>query len=436
MHRPTLPTNLPGRPRTVLVLTVLLIAAVLPSSASAVAPNAVVVWDEHALDALANGPTASPPGAGQAPPVHALHMAMVEAAMYDAANSIDRGHEPYLDGLPAAQASASVDAAVATAAHHVLTDLVPSLPDAIDTRLNGLYADYLDGIPAGASKDAGIAAGAEAASAMLADRVGDGRFGSFRFSVGEEPGQWRPTSGANDPNGWVARVRPFAMNSTSHFRTEGPPALTSEQYTKEYNEVKALGAAGTASTRTTDQTALGTFYVESPVLVFHRTLRALATREGLSTVDSARLFGMVSLATGDAAIGCWDNKEHWSFWRPITAIRLGDSDGNPDTVGDSDWSSHVAAPPYADMPSGYNCLTGATVSAARAFFGTDRMSFTVHSNATNADRPYDRWSDVLDDTIDSRIYIGLHFRSADVAGAWLGRKAAEWVAKHELEPVN
>ncbi len=362
-------------------------------------------------------------------------MAMVQGAVYDAVNAIDGGYEPYLKGLPAAPASASVDAAVATAAHDVLVNLVPSLPAGIDARLDTLYADFLAGIPAGASKNAGVAAGAAAAAAMLAERAGDGRFGAFRFSTGTDPGDWRPTSGVNDPSGWIARVRPFVMRSTGQFRTEGPAPLTSEEYAAEYNEVKALGSANSTQ-RTAAQTALGNFYIELPVLLFHRTLRTIATDRGLSTVDTARLFGQVSLSVANSAIGCWDDKEHWSFWRPVTAIQLGDTDGNPATTRDLNWAPAVANPPYPEQPSGYNCLTGATVNAARAFFGRDRMPFTVHSNLANADRTYGRWSDVLRDTINSRIYIGLHFRSADEDGAWLGRKAAQWVAKHEFKPVD
>ena len=225
------------------------------------------------------------------------------------------------------------------------------------------------------------------------------------------------------------------MTSTGQFRTEGPPALGSAQYAEEYAEARALGAA-TNSQRTPAQTELGLFYLESPVTLFHRTLRAEALEQGLSTVATARLFGMVSLSMADATIGCWDDKEHWSFWRPVTAIRLADTDGNPATEADPNWTPLVGSPPYPDHPSGYNCLTAGAMYAASAFFGTDRMSFTVHSTLTGTDRSYTRWSRVVDDTIDSRIYIGLHFRTADVAGAWIGRKAAQWVARHEFVPVK
>ena len=139
---------------------------------------------------------------------------------------------------------------------------------------------------------------------------------------------------------------------------------------------------------------------------------------------------MMNFAAADAGINCWDEKVFWAFWRPITAIRLADTDGNPNTTADTGWLPLIPTPPYSDHTSGYNCLSAAFVHSAKAFFGTDRVRFTVHSNATNADRSYRRLTDPIKDTIDARVWVGLHFRAADVDGARLGKEVACWVDDH------
>jgi hypothetical protein len=199
---------------------------------------------------------------------------------------------------------------------------------------------------------AGIRAGRTAAKAMLARRANDGRYGSFTFAVGSQPGQWRPTPPANlnDPFAWVANVKPFLVTSGTQFRSKGPHALTSEAYAREYNEVKALGGNGTTTpstrTPTPEQLALARFYVVNPVELYNRTLRDIARREGLPVAAQARLLATVNMAGADSIITCWADKAHWNFWRPITAIRLGDDDGNAATVGDPAWTPFLANPPY------------------------------------------------------------------------------------------
>lgn len=260
-----------GRRITLLVATTMIVAAALPAATSASMPqaemdNAVLEWNVHAIDALSNPPTAPIPGAGQSPTVGLLHLAMVQGAVYDAVNAIDGGHQPYLAGIEASPRAAK-RAAVATAAHDVLVGLVPELPAAIRDRLDGLYAASIATIRNGARKDAGIAVGAAAGAAMLADRANDGRFGSFSFTTGADPGEWRPTPPAfiSDPFAWVARVRPFTLRRTSQFRTAGPKALTSEAYAREFTEVKEFGSAS-STTRTAAQTVLALFYTDNAVL--------------------------------------------------------------------------------------------------------------------------------------------------------------------------
>ncbi len=412
-----------------------------PAAASPDNSGTVRDWNRYALEALVNPATAPTPGAGQTPPVSAQHMAMVQGAVYDAVNSIDGGHQPYLRGLPAASPSASLDAAAATAAHHVLVGLgrgpVPALPQGVRDRLDDLYADELLGIPDGPAETAGIAAGTAAATAMLEDRDGDGRYVPFSFIVGDDPGEWRPTGGVNDPFAWIARVEPFVLRSRFQFESKGPRNLASAAYAKEYNEVKRLGAVD--SVRSPRQEAIAQFYTVTPVELFNRTFRTVSAQRDLSLVEDARLFAMVNLATADTLINCWSDKDRFSFWRPITAIQLGNNDGNRKTVGDPGWTPLLATPPYPDHTSGYNCVSGAMMYGAKAFFGRDKVRFDVVRvvpGVPDVTRTYKRFTDVVDDTIEARVLQGLHFRSADTQGAKMGKDVAGWLNKHFLRPVN
>jgi hypothetical protein len=433
---------------------VALVAFALPASARspqpayAAAPDTSVLdWNLNAINALVNPPTAAIPGVGQPPGVSLLHLSMVQGAVYDAVNMIDPGHQPYLAGLPTAPASASKAAAVATAAHNVLVGvvIVPALPSAIVTRLDDLYAASLAAAVAQDGAEAvsqGIAAGAAAAEKMLALRANDGRYPAvpFMFTVGTQPGQWRPTSGINDPFAWVAKVKPFLLKSADQVRTKGPHALTSGAYTKEYNEVKAWGGNGTTtpSLRTPAQTTFALFFSLNPVEMYNRAFRGIAAAQGLGIADEARLFAMLSMGGADALIGCWDDKAFWSFWRPVTAIRLGDTDGNPRTDADPNWTPLFTTPPYPDHPSGYNCFTSATMHTAEAFFGKGKFAFSLSNTVAGAPvtRNYERFTDVIDDTINARILLGIHFRAPDVQGAGLGKEVAHWLDKNYFQPVK
>jgi hypothetical protein len=273
---------------------------------------------------------------------------------------------------------------------------------------------------------------------MLAERSGDGRYVPFSFTSGTGPGQWRPDLPlfASDPFAWVARVEPFVLETPSQFRASAPPALTSGAYARDYDEVKALGAVN--SPRTPEQEAVAQFFVLSAGELFNRTFRAISEANGLSLVEDARLFAMLNLATADSAINCWSDKAHWSWWRPITAIHEGENDGNDRTIGDAAWTPLLPTPPYPDHVSGYNCIAGAMMHAGKAFFGTDRVEFTLVRAPSTPDvvRHYDRFTDVLVDTIDARILQGIHFRSADAEGARMGRDVACWLDKHFLQPVR
>ena len=312
-----------ARPRRArrLIAGVLLAAAtsvVLGAGAPQVAADspatAVLDWNKHALDALHNPPTdATTPGAGLTPPVQAVHMAMVQGAVYDAVNSIARGYESYLD-VPRAPRSASQAAATATAAHDVLVSVLNQAPltatftaevrqsiiDRLDLREDESLAAATAADGAAAVAD-GIDAGEAAAAAMIAERTGDGRWGPFRFTCGEEPGQWRPAtslvcttpSGPSDPFAWVAKVEPFVVKSNDQFLSGGPPPLRSRAYAKEYDEVKTLGALG--ATRTPTQQALVDFFQVNPIEMYYRSFRAYALAQGLDLAEQARLFAKFGL---------------------------------------------------------------------------------------------------------------------------------------------
>ena len=435
--------------RVALAMIAIALAASIPS-ASAVAsePNDMVLrWNAHAIAAIGNAGTATPPGLGQPPPLAPIHLAMVHGAVYDAVNAIDGGHEAYLDGLPAVSSSASKAAAAATAAHGVLVGLASAAPTVI-TSLDGLLASSLAEITPGANKDAGVAIGQAAAAAILANRATDGRFDNNPFTVGDAPGEWVPVPPlSNNAFGQIGYVRPFALNAPDQLRVQPPHALNSSAYAIEFQEVKSLGRQ-TGSARTPEQQSLAGWASGNPFVFVNRALREIATAEGLTTAQQARLFAMTSMSSADALIACWNNKDFYNVWRPQTAIQQAATDGNPATIADPDWKSLIPTPGYPDLPSGFNCLVGGLMYSARLYFGSDKMTFSLTSpgivaappntpvGVPGSTRNYTRFSDAIRDSIEGRILNGLHFRHADEQAAWIGKKAAQWVNKHHFEPVD
>ena len=441
----------PRRRRLAAVVAAALLTATLASPASAVPAHSYVrEWNFQALSAIFNArstatPPGNPPGAGQTAYLGALHMAMVQGAVYDAVNAIAGGYQPYLEATGSAASDASQDAAVVTAAYEVLVDPTLRLPADTILWLTAAHEQSIDDIEDATEADdfaAGVAAGQAAADAMIDARDTDGRFpvDAFDHPVGDDAGEWRttfPPAQTPDAFAWVGNVTPFMLNSPSQLRTDGPPPLSSPEYAAEYNEVKAKGSA-TGSTRTPAQAVIAGFYQPNPIEMFNRNFRTIGELEGLSTADEARLFGMVNLAGADALISCWNDKTFWHFWRPLTAIQNGDDDTNPATDGDDDWIPLINNPNYPDHPSGYNCGTSAMMHTAADFFGTNKFEFRITRSATAATpfRDYTRFTDVVKDTIDARVYQGIHFRSADVQGANIGKTVSHWLDKHFLQPLD
>ena len=252
---------------------------------------------------------------------------------------------------------------------------------------------------------------------------------------------------ARDPAPWVGFVKPFLVPDVEMLRTEGPNALTSAAYAEEFNEVE-VGSL-TSTKRTADQTAAAVFWQDGTI--WNGVLRSLTTSEDLDIADSARLLAEANLAGADGSIGCWNDKAYWSFWRPITAIREAGRDGNPATEPDPNWvplfdptipvsGAPLVTPGFPDHPSGHGCISGAIARTLRAFFGTDKMEFTAVSPKCSPTpcppRSYSRFSDALKEIIDARVWGGIHFRTADVQGAVLGKKVAHWLKKHYFKPVG
>ena len=452
-RNPPAATLQPQAPRAISVMRMLsgrgaaasavALATMVASVASARA-DTVSDWNAYASTAIVVT-------AKQPPPVSVLSFAMVQGAVYDAVNAIDRGHRSYLPQPPAA-AGASEDAAAATAAHDVLVSLFPLQQSTLDGQYETSLAPIPD-TPPGAKAN-GIAAGQAAAQAMIAARMNDGRGGPFTVVIGTTPGVWRPTpptipeTPTMDPAPWVGNVRPFLLPSVEMLRSNGPNALTSRAYARDLNEVKSVGALH-STTRTPDQTDAAIFWQDHAFALWNRVFRTLAADHHLNTADSARLFATTNLAAADAAIGCWNNKYHYNSWRPITAIREANTDGNPATTADPQWTplfdpatpvaagqAPLATPPFPENPSGHNCAAGAILTTLRYYFGTNDVSFTATSNKSGTTRTFHSLSEALRENINARVWAGIHFRTADRQGVHLGATVARYLHWHYLQPTH
>ena len=382
-------------------------------------------------------------------------MGMVQGAVYDAVNAIGpKQHRPYLLNRRTG-AKASIDAAVATAAYDVLSELVSTAPErAPFPGRAGLlstsppqHAASLDAIDDDSFKKQGIAVGHAAAEAMLDAREGDGRFGPSAWVPNSGAGHWQPlfTTATPpqpilDPTPWAGNVKPFLIQSSSQFRSAPPPALDSQQWADEFNEVKSLGRIDSA-TRTIDQTYIAKWWQSAPVLSWNEVARQLIERSGLDAADSARLLALENLSGADAAINCWNDKYHFDFWRPWNAIPRAAEDDRDDTAPDATWTALLTAP-YPEWTSGHNCLDAAHTTVLRMFFGDDPMGgpFQITSTFVNpggpAVRTFDTFTQPLAELILARIWAGLHYRSADVEGQRLGRNVANYGAANYFQPVG
>jgi hypothetical protein len=238
----------------------------------------------------------------------------------------------------------------------------------------------------------------------------------------------------SDPFAWLKDVRPFLIESSSQFRSKGPLDLTSPQYARELAEVQSVGSA-TSTMRTADQTHAARYWAENPPATWSRVFRTLSAQQGLSATENARLYAMLYLTAADALITVWDDKAHYLFWRPITAIREADVDGNPATVADPAWLPLIPTPPYTEHSSGHAALSGSIVATLQDFFGTDRIGWSDTTNG-GLTRSFSRLSQAIDEVVDARVWSGIHFRTADEQGARIGRQVAQWRKRHAFGAVE
>jgi hypothetical protein len=370
-------------------------------------------------------------------------MGIVHAAIYDAAVAIEGGYEPYAIALQAPPNTSSA-AAIATAAHHTLIGLQPplSLTPEQQAILDGDYANYLAAIPDGTAKTNGIAVGEQVAAAMVALRTNDGRERNPTLAdlnpPPPGPGVWERNPGNPLPPVLGLRlpgITPLALESASQFRPDGPNPLTSEEYAEDFNQVKELGRFDSA-TRTPGQTIQALFWTDHDIRQWNDGMLRLITDRGLDLVQAARMLAMAHVSGSDGMIACFDAKYYYWFWRPSRAIPLADTDANPDTQPDPTWVPLRPTPNFPEYVSAHASHSTAVARALEAFFGTDRIPFTLDSRVTNTTRHYLSFRDVVRDVNQARVLAGFHFRNSDQQGSNVGRTVGRYVADHYFQPVQ
>ena len=410
-----------GTPRLRAGLSIALGATLLSGTAEA---DVVTDWNEITL-----ATQAAVPGAIRTPPA-ARALAMVHLAIFDSVNAIDRRFTPYAVGT-LADPAASPEAGAAAAAHAVLVNLYPSR----QADLDAAYAASLASIPDGASKSEGISVGESVAAVILALRSSDGSAVTLPYTLAPGPGIYQPDPAAL----FVAwgQVTPFALNSGSQFRADGPPALSSEEYARDYNEVKSLGALN-SSTRTADQTEAALFWVENIQIPCNRIARIAAAAYQNSLAENARLFALLNLAGVDTTIGVMDTKYTYNFWRPREAIHAGASDGNENTIADPTWTPLTYIGVHPDYVSQHSAYGGAAATVLASFFGTDDFSFTITTSTAPGGvfRSYDSFSQAAEENLNSRVWLGAHFHTACVHGLNQGKQVGNYVLHHFLQPLK
>lgn len=390
--------------------------------------DVVTQWNNILLNAIQTDKTA--------PPLAARNLAIVQAAVFDAVNSIDQSYAPYYISA-IAPAGASIEAAAVAAAYYTLVSLYPAQQATFDAAL----AQSLATIPDGQVKIDGVLLGQRVAGAILAWRQTDGSDRPTPHTPGTEPGDWQPT-----PPGYQAAlashwgsVIPFALDSGDQFRPDGPPALDSADYAVDFNQVKELGR-GDSTTRTADQTQIAQFWADgagtyTPAGHWNQIAREVSLREGNSLIENARLLAVLDVGLADAGIAAWDAKYTFNFWRPVTAIQQADTDGNPLTEADPTWTSLLTTPPFPDYVSGHSTYSGTADAILTDLLGND-LSFTNSSvGLSGISRTFTNFTTAADEAGISRIYGGIHFNSANQDGLDLGRSIGSYVVDQVLEAV-
>ena len=397
------------------------------------AADMVLEWNNIALET-----TKALPGSQIAPPRQTRMLAMVHGAVFDAVNSVERGHDPYLIEVGAPR-WASAEAAAAVAAHDVLVGLFPAKQADYDAAL----AASLDAVPDGRAEDAGAEVGHAVAAAMLADRQGDGADVVTPYVTTTGPEAWQPTPGVVAPlMPQFAAVEPFAIRAPDQFRAAAPPSIMSDAFERAFDEVKAIGERD-STTRTLEQTEIARYWA-GPLLTiqppgqWNRIARTVATAQGNSLAENARLFAQLNFAMADGIVTAWDTKYHYKFVRPVTAIRNAASDGNPDTDADTAWTPLLGTPGHPSYASAHSTISSAAATLLADFFGSDAITFQdtaeVAASGRTITRSFGGFREAAEEAGASRIYGGIHWSFDNQAGLQAGRSIGEFVADNLLQP--
>lgn len=390
----------------------------------------IVGWNNVTSQSVRFGTIAPPPGARA--------LAILHTSIHDALQGVARTGPSFWVSSNA-PAGCSPEAAVAGAAHTVLTTLFPTFSTTFDAEFHA----QVDLIPDAAARAAGVEWGRSVARTILRSRSTDGSQFGVDYDPRPGPGWWEPTpplfASALLPN-W-ARLQPFTMDAPTQFRPGPPPPLESAEWAAELAQVQSLGAA-VGSSRTREQTEIAYFWAdgagtETPPGHWNRIAREYAEARNLDLYESARLFALLNLALADAAIVAWDAKYAYEFWRPITAIRAADTDGNPATVADPNWTPLLITPPFPEYVSGHSTFSAAAATVLARFHGSDDYVFSTTSDgAFGLTRTYHSFSEAAEEAGMSRIYGGIHFMSGNREGQSAGRKVGEWVMANFLVPPD
>jgi hypothetical protein len=397
-------------------------------AAAEAAGNVVVDWNVTALETTAAAPFN--------PPLETRNLAIVHAAMFDAANAVAGGFRPY-GGAVESDRSASIEATVATAAHFALVQLYPSRQTELDAALAASLAPITDE----RARDAGVRLGAAAAARILEARASDGVLAALNaaYVPGGAPGDWRPTPPASRPAlapGWGAVV-PFVLSGGAQFRPGPPPALDSRRYARDFEEIEHVGSAA-STTRTPAQSDLARFWVATASQNWNVAARQVAIAQRRSPLATARAFALLNLAGADAFIAAWDAKFAYNQWRPITAIAAADDDGNPRTVADPGWTPLLVTPPFPDYVAGHTTYAGAAEKVLAHVFGRNpHVVMTLTSpTAPGVVETYSTFADIARDVVDARVWGGIHWRTSSTRGRSVGAQVGAYVVHHALQPTQ
>jgi len=411
-----------------------------------VSPEMVLRWNDAATYVVVRTLQLQP--APRIPPFRESHYyAMVNIAVHDALNNIVPKYENY--ALNARDKDADPDAAVAKAAHDVITYFFGKLnppanntPQVVQDYIHDLLTQSLNSIPDGDAKTKGIALGAASAQAIIQNRTNDGITNAiFAVTQGTQPGEYRSTppftaNGFYDSPGW-GNLRTFGIQNSTQFPVPSPYSLNSPEYAADYNEVKALGCLTCtgAGGRTQDQENIAKFWVESSAFGWNKAAKKIIEQRNLDAWKTARLFALLQMSVADAYIACLKAKMIHFFWRPYTAILNGDNDGNPNTTADPNWQVLVfPVPPIADHPSAHAAAGGAAAELMKQFFDKDDFSFSFESITLPGNpRSFSSLSEAARENSLSRLYVGYHFRKACMDGEELGKSVGDWIATHSLQ---